>query len=931
MTPDQETVLSVTQMLIGSLIRSRKVEALTREIIRQQVIAAVGLVSTKDLDVELLTNELVRRFDVFVQQAAILVEKDDHQPWIRGIDRSGWKFWNRCETYLLSSLPEPVVRRVDEDTDRILELLGNPERKEQWDRRGLVVGDVQSGKTANYAALACKAADAGYRIIIVLAGIHESLRMQTQIRMDEAFLGFRTDNTRALTGVGLFDPSVTALAATARSQKGDFNKIVAGQLVVPEDIGFPILLVVKKNVNMLRNLHAWLEKVAKNVDASGRRIILNAPALIIDDESDNASVDTGEQSFASDDKPDLLHKPTAINGLIRKILRVFEHKSYVGYTATPFANIFIHHEAETTEAEKDLFPKNFVVNLHAPSNYFGPLRAFGLESENDQSEPAAKLVRLIDRSPQDASALAAWIPTKHKQAIDPGPMPNTLREAILSFILACTVRKLRGQVTEHNSMLVHVTRFTRIQNAICEQIDDALLRIKRRLRFGDEGVSDSIKSELRRLWLNDFVPTTASLRAEEQPDAGELPAWERVEQMLADVAAGIRVKQINGLAQDVLDYDSFRETGIDVIAVGGDKLSRGLTLFGLTVSYFARQTDMYDTLLQMGRWFGYRTGYMDVCRLYTTANLNEAFTHIALASDELRRDFDYMVQIGAQPSDYGLKVQSHPVLSPTSSNKRRHARDVVVYQSYAGGISESKSFSLKQSILVQNKIAADRLVETIERDFDGQSGLDPERPYEGSRLWCDVPWLTVEAFLMAYQSEKTSSRARSDLWLSYVRQQIVMSEELTRWNVAVIGGDLDPPRKLGNLTFKPRKRERDEDVQQGDGYRIKRLVTTRDAGIDFSADAWRAAMQLDPVNRVSGAPRKEPTAHAICSVRQALSINPLLMIYLPEPAGYAENTPVVGVAISFPGSDRAVKERRVYTVNTVYQAGQQNEEEEEVE
>jgi hypothetical protein len=377
-----------------------------------------------------------------------------------------------------------------------------------------------------------------------------------------------------------------------------------------------------------------------------------------------------------------------------------------------------------------------------------------------------------------------------------------------------------------------------------------------------------------------------------------------------------------------LDYDSFRETGIDVIAVGGDKLSRGLTLFGLTVSYFARQTDMYDTLLQMGRWFGYRTGYMDVCRLYTTENLNEAFTHIALASDELRRDFDYMVQIGAQPSDYGLKVQSHPVLSPTSSNKRRHARDVVVYQSYAGGISESKSFSLRQSVLDQNKIAADRLVETIERDFEGRSGVDPGRPYDGSRLWSDIPWPVVETFLMDYQSEKTSSRARSDLWLGYVRQQIALSGELTRWNVAVIGGDLEPPRRLGNLSFKPRKRERDGDVQQGDGYRIKRLVTTRDAGIDFSAHAWGAAMRLDPVNRVSGTARKEPTAHAICSARQKLSLNPLLMVYLPEPTGYAETVPVVGVAISFPGSDRAVRQELVYTVNTVYQAGLLGEEEE---
>jgi hypothetical protein len=929
MTPDQDTILSVTQMLLASLIKSRKFEILTRDIIREQVVAAAGLVGSPDLDLEALTDELARRFDVFVQKAAILVEDDQHERWVADRDRSNWRFWARCETYLRTMLPEPVVARIDEDTDEILNLIGDPAVPELWDRRGLVVGDVQSGKTSNYAALACKAADAGYRIIIILAGVHESLRMQTQIRMDEAFLGYRTDATRALTGVGLLDPSVTALAATARSQKGDFNKIVAGQLVIPEDIGSPVMLVVKKNANMLRNLHAWLEKVAKNVDGSGRRVIRNAPALIIDDESDNASVDTGEQSFSGSDKPDLQHRPTAINELIRRILHVFEHKSYVGYTATPFANIFIHHEGQTETADKDLFPKNFIVNLHAPSNYFGPARAFGLEGEGAGDDVPQSLVRLIDGTDADTRALNAWVPARHKQLITPGPMPDSLARAILSFVLACAVRKLRGQVSEHNSMLVHVTRFTRVQGIIAEQIEEMLVRVRRRLRFGDEGVSQSVKAELRQLWESDFVPTTAAMRAENQPDVGELPSWSEIEKISTEVAANIRVKQINGLAQDVLDYDSYRESGIDVIAVGGDKLSRGLTLYGLTVSYFARQTDMYDTLLQMGRWFGYRSGYLDLCRLYTTRNLDRAFTHIAIASDELRRDFDYMAQIGARPIDYGLKVQSHPVLSPTSSNKRRHARDVVIYQSYAGGISEAKSFSLDPGVLARNKTAADRLMETLHRDHQQTGGLDPRRSYDASMLWRGISTSTIENFLAEYVPEKTSTRARSDLWLRYINKQNALTGELSTWNVAVIGGDVNPPVDLGGVQVKPRRRERDKSVDQGTGYRIKRLVTTRDAGIDLSAETWNLALELDPMNRLNGVPRSEPTAHALCLARQRHSLNPLLMIYLPQPADYISLSPVIGPAIAFPGSDHAVREEVVYAVNSVYQASLQSEEEED--
>jgi hypothetical protein len=926
MSVDRDTIISVTQMLLGSLIKSRKADGLDVNLIRQQVAAAVQLVGAADADVEEITAELARRFDVFVQRAAILVEDDNHRRWARDADRSSWRFWPRCRTYLQTQLPEPVVERLDEDTDRILELLGDPAEPTPWDRRGLVVGDVQFGKTSNYAALACKAADAGYKMIIVLAGIHESLRMQTQIRMDDAFLGFRTDASRALTGVGLIDPSVAAVAATARSQKGDFNKIVADQLIVPFDIGPPIMLVVKKNAMMLRNLHAWLERIARTPDGSGRRLITGAPALIIDDESDNASVDTGEQNFDAAGQPDLTHKPTTINGLIRKILSTFERRSYVGYTATPFANIFIHHEGQTTETGAELFPKNFIVNLHPPSNYFGPLRAFGLEGDRD-TRPSARLLRLIDEQPEDRAQLTDWVPGKHKQGIEPGPIPASLRRAMLSFLLACTVRKLRGQETEHNSMLVHVTRYTRVQAIVHEQIEDALVKIKRRLRFGDETAGDSVKVELRRLWDQDFVPTTNALREADEPDIGDLPDWSRVEASLADVAHGVRVKQINGLAQDVLDYDSHRETGIDVIVVGGDKLSRGLTLPGLTISYFNRQTDMYDTLLQMGRWFGYRTGYLDLCRLYTSRTLEQAFEHIAFASDLLRRDFDYMVQIGARPVDYGLKVVAHRVLSATSSNKRRHARDIVLYRSYAGGVSEVKSFSLDTAILGHNKNDLDLLVHALQADQGPPSSSPSSRSYPGSYLWRDVPWASVKTFLDAYRAQATSTRARPDLWVRYVDRTIAAIGELRSWNVALIGGD-QAPVSIEGLEVRQRERMQDTDlVADPSSYRIKRLVTTRDAAIDLDDPTWNSALVLDPEHRVSGRLRTEPTAHAICSIRERLQLNPLLLVYLPKAEDVTTQHPIVGLAVAFPGSDRAIRDEVVYTVNTVYQAGHQEDEE----
>jgi hypothetical protein len=927
MTAEYDSALAISQMLIGNLVKTRKIEKLTKEMIGEQARLAISLVGNNDIDANKLAEDLASRFDVFVQQASFLIDDDGHQNWIENTDKSHWRFWPRCEKFLLGNLPEPVVRRIDEDTNKILNLLGNPSDNRSWDRRGLVVGDVQFGKTSNYSALACKAADAGYKIIIILAGIHESLRMQTQIRMDDAFLGFKTDYTQAVTGVGLFDPSVQAVAATARSLRGDFNKIMSSQLVLSLDAGPPMLLVVKKNAMMLRNLYSWLDKIAKMTDEKGRRSIRSSAALIIDDESDNASVDTSDQEFSAKGDPDPAHRPTRINTLIRQILNLFEKRSYVGYTATPFANIFIHHKGATATAAKDLFPKNFVVNLHAPSNYFGPIQAFGLESTDEEDASAAPLTRIIDDTDADRKELAAWIPAKHKLIHSPAlntpdGIPETLRKALLSFIIVCAVRKLRGQATQHNSMLVHVTRFTRVQALIYEQISEAMLRIKRRIKFGDEKAPNSIVDEMRELYVNDFIRTNSRMREMKFADVGQMPDWEKVALTLGDIANNIRIKQINGLAQDVLDYDSFRDQGIDVIVIGGDKLSRGLTLDGLSVSYFTRQSDMYDTLLQMGRWFGYRSGYLDLCRLYTTNALNAAFEHIALASDELRREFEFMERIGKRPIDFGLKVRSYPLLAPTALNKRRHAREIVLYVSYAGGISEAKSFSLEDDVLVHNKAALDQLVRELKLKAEPVQPVYKEhgsiaRDYRSSHLWTNVDWDTVHQFLQNYRTERTATRASSPLWIAYINTQIKQTKDLKKWNVALLAGD-GKAYDVAGITVQARKRERDKDIPQGSGYRIKRLVTTRDAGIDLSTEKWEDARKHDPLNRLNGMPRQEPTAFGICWARQKFNVNPLLMIYLPFATGIDSlATPVVGAAISFPGSDKPAKEAVRYTANTV--------------
>ena len=226
------------------------------------------------------------------------------------------------------------------------------------------------------------------------------------------------------------------------------------------------------------------------------------PLLLIDDEADNASVDTKEIPVDEDGRPDEDHEPTAINRLVRSILHSFSHSAHVGYTATPFANIFIHEQGRTREEGADLFPEAFIISLAAPSDYVGPARVFGSQSENGRSG-GLPLVRHV-------TDFAHWMPTRHKNGHLPrhggkDELPPSLNQAISAFLLSCALRNLRGQGGEHCSMLVHVTRFVSVQQAVHAQVEERLRHMRQRLerRIGHE----PLLAELRTLWANDFAHT----------------------------------------------------------------------------------------------------------------------------------------------------------------------------------------------------------------------------------------------------------------------------------------------------------------------------------------------------------------------------------------------------------------------------------------
>jgi hypothetical protein len=890
------------------------------------------------IDLDRLVRDLETRFTVHAPGHGMLEGSDDHVPWLPGkMGSIRWRYWDRYLLHLTSQLSDAAVGSLDRVATDVLERLEDPERNGEWDRRGLVMGSVQSGKTANYIGLVAKAADAGYKVIIVLTGRHNSLRSQTQLRLDEGFLGFKSQprleaGMEAFTpvGVGMLDGSIRANTGTNRTEKGDFSRHIANQFGINPG-GLPLLFVVKKDTRVLQNLLSWIRSSADAVDPeSNRRYVRNVPLLLIDDEADVASIDTKRQQFDADGKPDLEHDPSITNGLIREILRAFQKVAYVGYTATPFANIYIHDRGYTRELGPDLFPRSFIVNLPPPNNYMGPAQVFGINADEDvglDEVSQLPIVRVIeDHANSEASdETEGWMPPKLVHKTEHVPLfegsrqiPPSLREALISFILTIAVRKLRRPAAHHNSMLVHVVRYTNVQRIIAEEIEVALQNILQRLRLGDGERKPTIREELRLIWDSDYIPTsrTCGEILEAPNSVPALPSWSEVESLLIEVTASIKLRIINGTAGDILDYDEHRETGLNLIAVGGDKLARGLTLDGLSISYFLRSSRMYDTLMQMGRWFGYRDGYIDLCRLYATREIIDWFTHIAAASEELRLEFDHMVESGGTPKDYGIKVRSHPVLLVTSAVKMRNGTEMRL--TYGGDISETIIFSRDEGWVARNLAATADWIHTL--------GLPARRFEEGGVLW-ETTAASVEKFLSAYSTHRDALRAKTSLLIKYIQRMQDFSE-LTNWSVLLCSSS-DATRKenFGDFPIGLIRRAEFPTQQRKDRYTIRRLVSPRDEMRDLEPTQIAAAL-AGTIEEWSNTPedrrrkKEKPTNASGKWIREVRSEKRgLLMLYPLDPLPVDSTgtfKPIIGMAISFPSSENA--QEITYTVNNVFTA-----------
>ncbi len=852
---------------------------------------SAGPFDLSDEELEWLIRELEESFTTSQKRGASVTS--DFRPWLRERRESGdidFYYWSRLRRYYLEGnvIPPQVVATLDTVTDEILDFSGDPRDPGTGLRRGMVMGHVQSGKTTNYSALICKAADAGYKTIILLAGITNSLRSQTQERVDETFIG-KKSVFHALAQEPLpiqTYSTVKRFPAYGTSRDRDFTRDAAGMFFSLDAHSEPIIFITKKNKAPLSRLRDWLIE-------QGHGAAIASPLLLIDDEADNASINTAKDPGAT----------TAINGVIREILTLFERRSYVGYTATPFANIFIDPDNEDAMLRDDLFPKHFIKALDPPSNYVGAARVF---AEDGDLRPTMTIV---------VNDYGELLPLRHKSDLPVTALPGSLLTAIRVFVLTRAIRVLRGQGDSHCSMMINVSRFNAIQEKVYGLVYAYLDALKNAATvsagLGVRAVSDPLIAHLKADFDREF--------------AGAGVTFDEVLAALNEAAGSIIPVTVN-MKGGALEYSRNKAKGLHVIAIGGLALSRGLTLEGLTVSYILRNTAASDTLMQMARWFGYRPDFEDLCRVYLPQVSLDHYEAINEAIEELREEVGRMQALGLTPEHFGLKVRQSPTaIRISAANKMRSATQMTVAQDYSTRHLEGYILPNDPNINTAN-------LEEVTKFLGGLGAPSGALSDDKAVVWRAVPGTRVLALLKGFSFPSAHGdlgliSGGSSLFIDYFADRL--QDELAEWDVAI------PHPKSGIASA--------EKIVPGQSFPLRQRLsgTVVDGGFRVTggknrvADPDDAQIALTEDQLIDGRAEKEREGglrgdKAFCAQRT----RPLLLIHLfttgSKTDGLKLTGPVVSLSFCLPATRREAI-ARTYQVNAVYRRQVQNEADSEAE
>jgi len=822
-------------------------------------------------------NELLADNKIRLEPGVAIVPRSHKKWFVERKPELDLAYWGRFKELLVkdNGFPVNVVAQMDRVSDEIVDLLGDPTRTEEREqRRGLIIGDVQSGKTVNYSGIICKAVDSGFRVVILMTGTTNDLRKQTQIRLDEAFVGRDTGSeTLNFIGAGRYNKKLNPVSFTTAEK--DFSKSAAKQLnsqLSQSDGDRPMLFVIKKNVAVLKSLLDWI----KTNNQYGENKI-DGSVLMIDDEADYASINT---KAAGEDR-------STTNAYIEELLNVFRFASYVGFTATPYANVFIDPETDEDMKNEGLFPKDYIYTLSAPSNYIGARNIFPKNGKYH------KMLRSIDDGEE-------YYPLRHKKDDDFEDISPTLRAAVNTFLIANVIRDLRGDVSTHRSMMVNVTRFVNTQKLIRKALDEYLSDVKRSIKnYASLSTGSALKDEhlnlLNKIFKQEYFTTEFS--------------WEEIQAGLYNSVLPIQVYAAHGGGDD-LNYEDHKEDGLRTIVVGGQRLSRGLTLEGLIVSYLYRNSMAYDTLMQMGRWFGYRKDYEDICRLWINSASKNWYAFISEATDELRDEVKRMRDLEATPLDFGLKVRNDTDmrLTITARNKMRTAKSTTLRISLSRALLETSYLYNDVDKNAENLNAVHELLKSSDFTQD-----------EKKIVAYDVELSKISALLTTLKIPPANTGFDPSLIGSFIKNY--KGSELATWDVVILSGNGKPYSINDRFTAIPK--ERKVKVVNDDRLIVlnqRRLGSPNDTSFGLDADQLRKVdIQIAQSERQTKARNSKDYL--------AIERKPLFMIYFIEPTHMEkvgemadfEDTPLLGFAIGIPNLANTSTKFVTYQMNKIHQ------------
>lgn len=781
-------VEALLEMILGAMPGSANLDAAVESVRDQLNVLAPGLALHRADDLAAARELAAQQFEkIEVLHWHSVIRK--RPQWYFG-PKPGDFHWPALKTYLtgVKQWAENDVASIDDASNEVVSLLENPSQATQFSGRGLVVGHVQSGKTANMTAVTAKALDADYNTVIVLAGLTNKLRHQTQLRLYHDLVCRNPMQWHLL---------------TSNEIGKDFRAPPAGGFLSHTDKAQ--VAIVKKNVSPLSELK---KAVAETIPLALSRLRV----LVIDDECDQASVNSASGEL----------EMTAINHRIRELLSLLPAVSYVGYTATPFANVLINPYGKDGQELDDLYPRDFITALPRPANYFGAEQLFGGEpSVADDMQPEEEGLDMIREVPEEDAHLLQPVGRREVGGFQPA-MVRSLEDAILYFLGCCAARRARGHADKHMTMLVHTSVYVIMHERLAALIRGWKDKNASTLLNRSSGISQRLKE----LWSSERNRVPRDIT-----DADEVD-FRQVLKHLPEVLNTVEVAVENSSSDDRIDYVAEPRT---YIVVGGSILARGLTLEGLMVSYFLRSSTQYDTLLQMGRWFGYRAGYEDLPRIWTTEELKLKFRALAGVEDEIRQDIDQYRQQELTPMDAAVRIRTIPGMAITGVKKMRHARQCAV--SFWGEHRQTFRFNHRDTDwLLRNWEAGAELVSRAEA-----LGYRDERPTT-RKLWLGVPKSSIVRFFETYQTHETHADLAQNFLVSFLGSQ---DDRLDHWNVGIVEPQQPQvaSRELGTVGhIRLVRRARLKDT--GNVADIKALMSRADIGLDCSGlattpDSWK--------------------------------------------------------------------------------------------